>query len=140
MTKLNKKQRDFLDEILNNRSSVELASDKLNISSDCLCKWFASPEFTEELARRLELIIKRADMLISQNRLTAAEKLINLTSCEKEETARKACLDILELTATITDKNHKPQQKIDPKLAAKLLSILAESENNPKKDSNLVNG
>ena len=139
MPKLNKKQRDFLDEILNNRSSVELASEKLNISSDCLCKWFASADFTEELAGRLELIIKRADMLISQNRLTAAEKLVNLTSCEKEETARKACLDILELTATITDKNHKPQQKIDPKIAAKLLSILAESENNHQKNSRIAN-
>ncbi len=127
MPKVNKKQRDFLDEILNNRTTVELASEKLQISGDCLCRWFASPTFIEELASRIELITKRADMLISQNRLTAAEKLVCLTGCDKEETARKACLDILELTARQKqDPNKTSTAKISPELAAKLLNVIAK--------------
>lgn len=130
MPKINSRQRRFLNEILDKRVPIDNAIEIVGIDERLLCAWFATPAFLEELARRIEFITKRADMLISQHRLTAVEKLVTLTSCEKEETARKACLDIIELTTEKnTQQQTEPTPQLSPELAAKLLSIIADSKN-----------
>ncbi len=126
MVKINKRQKDFLVEILDKRIPVDTAMERLDIGAALLCQWFSSPAFLDELAKRIEFITKRSDMLISQHRLTAVERLVLLTNCDKEETARKACLDIIELTDN--DKNNEKDADlppISPETAAKLLEILA---------------
>ena len=126
MKKINKKQKDFLKEILDNRLPVETAMGKCKIDAAMLCQWFSSQPFTTELANRIECMTKRADMLISQHRLTAIEKLILLTNCDKEETARKACIDIIELTANGKNDEKDPETpQFSQQTAAKLLEILA---------------
>jgi hypothetical protein len=129
MATVNKKQKNFLNDILEKRLPVERAMELSDIRGEVLCRWFSTPAFIGELARRIEIITKRADMVISQNRLTAAEKLVKLTSCDKEETARKACLDILELTAANkTQLSEDNGQAISGETAAKLLEILANEK------------
>ncbi len=128
MAKINKKQRDFLIEILDKRIAVETAMERLDIGAELLCQWFSSSAFLAELAKRIEFITKRSEMLISQHRLTAVEKLVLLTNCDKEETARKACLDIIELTADAEkDEKDADMPQISPETAAKLLEILANA-------------
>lgn len=134
MAKPTKKMRAFLEDILTNRLSVETAMAKNSVSGELLKRWFSSPVFLQTLAKDTELAAKRADILISQNRITAAEKLVSLTNCDKEETARKACLDIIELTGkpeNAEDKNTTPV--FSPETAEKLLKILAnEKQTNTK--------
>ncbi|MFI4911039.1 MAG: hypothetical protein ACIAQZ_05175 [Sedimentisphaeraceae bacterium JB056] len=129
MAKISKKQRDFLDCIIDSRIEVEAAMEQLGISSDTICRWFSMEAFTQEITRRIDVITRRADMIISQNRLLAAKRLVKLTNCEKEETARKACLDILELTAAgKVEENQGTMPQISQQTAAKLLEILANEK------------
>jgi translation elongation factor EF-Ts len=123
-----KKQKDFLTEIIDNRLTVEEAMKKGRINQITLRKWFSSQPFIIELAKRIECLVKRADMLISQHRLTAVERLLRLTDSEKEETARKACLDILKLTSSGKSTAKEPDMpSFSPQTAAKLLEILANN-------------
>jgi hypothetical protein len=129
MMKINSKQKRFLSDILDKRLTVDRAMEISGVSGEILCKWFSSPAFIDELAGRIEIVTRRADMIISQNRVTAAENLVRLTSCDKEETARKACLDILELTAAgKAPQNDAAKPAMSEQTAAKLLEILANEK------------
>ncbi|GAG42391.1 unnamed protein product, partial [marine sediment metagenome] len=67
----------------------------------------------------------------------AAAKLVALTESGKEETARKACLDIISLPVSfgqserqdVPEKNElNPEAGLSPALAGKLLAALAKEE------------
>jgi hypothetical protein len=67
----------------------------------------------------------------------AAAKLVQLTESDNPETARKACLDIISLPKTETQKKEqsakakkgdvKEAEQLSPETASRLLAALAES-------------
>jgi hypothetical protein len=72
--------------------------------------------------------------MIAQYSHLAAAKLIALTDCEKEETARKSCLDIitLQMNPPEGDAGQADDKKSDfvisDKKASKLLAVFAEDD------------
>jgi len=74
----------------------------------------------------------------------AVQRLVQLIVSEKEETARKACLDLISLQLSEELQNFKNPQKqskkIHPKLtpekAARMLAMLAEPDETPNSLSN----
>ena len=73
-------------------------------------------------------------MLIARYSLVAAAKLVQLTESEKEETARKACLDIIELPHQDTTKDQSGKTdgekeklpELSDEKASRILAVLAE--------------
>ncbi|RKY23980.1 MAG: hypothetical protein DRP62_04830, partial [Planctomycetota bacterium] len=81
---------------------------------------------------------RQSAALIARYAPLAAAKLVQLTGSEKEETARKACLDIISLPTLAAkktsqsnpDKIGKHREQMPEQTASRLLAALAEIEKN----------
>jgi hypothetical protein len=98
-------------------------------------RWLADKAFAEQLNRHVAVSYRRSRLLIARKAPTVASTLVGLTECEKEETARKACLDIIcpnspihSAETSVAGANDKPAQpaQISPQAASRLLATLAE--------------
>ncbi len=134
--KLSKRQLTVLDDLFASDLSAEQVLQKHGVSQSLYSKWLGSDSYVVELDRRIELLGRNSRLLIAKFASLAAAKLIALTESENQETARKACLDIISL---LKDENQKakpdssePQPgtlpSIAPALAEKLLAAIAEQE------------
>ncbi len=132
--KPNKKQLAVLDDLFASDLSAEQILEKHRVTRSLYSRWQSDDSYIAELDRRIELLGRNSRILIAKYSSIAAAKLIALTDSANQETARKACLDIISL---LKDENPKsrpdsadPQPatlpKIAPALAEKLLATIAE--------------
>ncbi len=101
-------------------------------------KWLAEEGFGDELSRRIDSAHRQSELIIARYASVAAAKLVQLTESEKEETARKACLDIITLPKLSVQKAgpaSKPQEdvkyetyQLSEQRVSKLLAALAEEK------------
>jgi hypothetical protein len=136
--KLSKRQSAVLDELFNGEQTTEQILEKNGVNQQLYNKWHSEPAFIEEFERRIEQLHRHSRLLIARYSSLAAARLVSLTESESGETARKACLDII-------DRIQKPQEAslnkegtgrqgeqaggpetIPPELAEKILAALAE--------------
>ena len=111
---------------------------KHNIGTRVYLKWLSEESFLENFHARLESAKLQHKALIARCAGLAAARLVALTESQKEETARRACLDILQLAtekpdAVTTDDQQGQaddtwQQAVDPALASKILEALASEK------------
>lgn len=128
--RLTKKQLHLIN-LLAKGTDFDEAGVQCGTAPATLRKWLSSETFTTELAFRQDIARRQSELLLSRFATTAASKLIALLESEKEETVRKACLDILNLTgkqpqATGENVPPKPIQPLDSKTADKLLEVLSK--------------
>ena len=131
MDKLTKRQLKFIDELFKSGADEASARDRNNISDTLYRQWLNQKAFTDELIFRSDCAKRASRILLSQYLTVAAAKLVALTGSDKEETARRACLDILSLNvAEAVSDDETPAEaalpNISPRTASKLLKILAE--------------
>ncbi len=108
------------------------------IAPETFDKLLNSPEFATKISSTIGLSIIRSKLLIAQYAQVATAKLISLTDCEKEETARKACLDVIALAHKQSDPaiDHEKVSEIaesgvapiSQEQASKMLAVLAKDE------------
>jgi hypothetical protein len=135
---LQKKQRAVLDDLFRGELEEQAILEKHKVKMAVYDRWHANGFFAAEFARRIEALNRQSELIIAKYRALAAAKLVQLTGSDKEETARKACLDIISLP---TLSNEKPEQptgvqkdgekslpQLPPETANKLLAVLAESQ------------
>ena len=108
---------------------------KYRLSTSIYRKWLEDERFTAELAFRCQSARRQTDMILTKFAPAAAAKLVSLTQSDKDETVRKACLDIISMPAvpkSIEDAQPKPAnepvEKLSPELASKLLETLAKEK------------
>jgi hypothetical protein len=101
-------------------------------------KWLADEQFTGHLEQRLAQAYHSSRVLLARSVRTAAERLIELAKCGQNETARKACLDIIypqnddtvkrasSPVAQTTNESVAPVS-LTPEKASEILRILAET-------------
>jgi len=144
--KLNRKQLAVIDELVGGELDEQQILNKYNLSRSIYNKWQSNEQFLAELDRRIDWLGRQSAALIARYASVAAAKLIGLTESDNAETARKACLDILNLPKTTAGKgdgrgtidegressieNQVPNTAISPETASRLLAVLAEDENN----------
>lgn len=131
---LTKKQIDVIEEIFAGELEEQAIMEKYNVTARLYAKWQGEEAFLEQFERRIASAYRQSAAMIARNASKAATQLINLTKCDKGETARKACIDIITMqnsptTPQAADKP-KPEaidspQNLTPKTAAKILEILA---------------
>jgi hypothetical protein len=133
---LTKKQRDVLDDLFDGGADEQEILARHNISRRTYEKWLAEEIFVAEFDRRLASARRRSDLIIARFAYVAASKLALLTESESQETARKACLDIIGLLRkdkpSSQDQNadnpDNPPVEMAPEIAGRLLAAMANAE------------
>lgn len=123
-----------VDEILKGEDEAKVL-ERYEIEPETFDKLLNSPKFILQVSNRIGLSIIRSKLLIAQYAQTATAKLISMTNCEKEETARKACLDVITLATKQSDATiqkeevseivNSANQVITDEQASKMLAVLA---------------
>ena len=132
---LSHKQRAVLDDLLKNGLTEQEALEKHNISTCRYRKWLENGLFEQEINARIDAAIRQSKLVMAHHRPWAAQRLVQLTVSEKDETARKACLDVISLhnDDVVQDIAEAPQPpnelpRISDEKASRMLAILAEDE------------
>ncbi len=138
---LSKRQLAVIDDLFSGRVDEPELLEKHKLRISMLRKWLASDSFADELASRADAARRQSEMLIARFAPAAAAKLVALTGCEKEETRRKACLDIITAAsnnpASLTTPgagsiaeniNRAVPTNLTPALASRHLAVMAEGD------------
>jgi hypothetical protein len=133
---ITKKQRAVLDEIFDTGLSETDASTKHGIDAATYRKWLKDETYQNEMQLYIESAQRQGRLLIARHCAFAAAKLVGLANSDKEETARKACLDIIGAYQTTdnrvqsTDSEQQTDLNIPPEKAERILQILAGKNHN----------
>jgi hypothetical protein len=146
--RLTRKQLAVLDDLFSSDSSANESGaggilEKHGVSAADYRRWHSEEAFAQEYEARLAALGRQSRLLIARYASFAAAKLIALTESENQETARKACLDIIDRIQNsdpgIQNPDSRLQTKDDreyglaegqltPELAEKILESLADRE------------
>ncbi|MHC4499103.1 MAG: hypothetical protein ACYS21_08350 [Planctomycetota bacterium] len=134
---LTKRQLAVIEDMFAGDADEQAVLDKHKVSRNLLSRWLAEDILAEELDRRLQWLNLQSELIIARYKSLAAARLVRLTESEKEETARRACLDIICLPKLADRRsvqtNDTPQtgsqqreQILSPQTCSRLLAVLAE--------------
>ncbi len=133
--KLTRRQRAVIEDLFTSEMEDEQVLAKHNVAPALYSRWLTDERFVEQFERRIAQAYHFSRVTLARYAPVAAGKLITLTDCEKEETARKACLDIVTFNGvapgTIVrpaprEEQHTPANvELPPEVASRLLTALA---------------
>ncbi len=136
--KLRKRQLAVIDDMFSGELDEQSVLAKHKVSRDVYNKWLADGDFVEEFDRRIASAHRQSGLIIARYAPLAAAKLVQLTESENQETARKACLDIISLpkiAAQKTEQSDKtkrdsenPAEQLSDETASRLLAALAKEK------------
>jgi hypothetical protein len=141
--KLSRKQSAVLDDMLAGELDERDILEKHRVSQTAFNRWLGEDAFTAELNRRLQWLNLQSELIITRYKTLAAARLVHLTESEKPETARKACLDIINLPNRSDNPLKQPSNEptasqppeyneLSPETCSRLLAALAEQQQNNK--------
>lgn len=97
--------------------------------------WLDSEEWQAQFERHVRKNERRAQILITNFLTVAAAKLVGLTESDKDDTARKSCLDILQMPRIAEENNIAPTTegiKMSAKSQNEIMAIMAEEAKNAR--------
>jgi hypothetical protein len=133
---LSKQQLAVLEDLFTGELDEQGMLDKHGVRPDRFERWLADETFIERLEQRMARAHRQSRLILARYAPLAAAKLVELTHSDKEETARKACLDIIALQSS-TGQRMPPDARsasepaellpaLPPETASRLLAALAE--------------
>lgn len=139
---LSKRQLAVIRDLFNGELDGQAVLDKHKVSRNIYDKWLADEQFSEQLRERITSSHRQSELIIARYAPLAAAKLVQLTESENQETARKACLDIISLPLAATKKTQvtseseqageQEGQRLSDETVSRLLAVLAEQEGDMK--------
>jgi hypothetical protein len=139
--KLSRKQLAVIDTLFSGELDEQAILDKHNVSRRLYNEWQDDDAFIEHFERRIASARRQRAALIAKYAPLAAAKLVQLTECDKEETARKACIDIISMPLVLAGNTHRksesqtaqtsdslPDQQLTEQTASRILAVLAQLE------------
>ena len=127
-------QLKVLDDLFNSELDEQAVLEKHRVRRSTYERWLEDELFSERLKRYINGMKQRSDILMAKYRCLAAAKLVELTTSEKPETSRRACLDIISVPniAAGAEKNVKENEKkfekISDETASRLLAAMAKEK------------
>jgi hypothetical protein len=129
-------QRRVIDDLFAGQLSEDDVLKKWHVTRRTYCRWHEQEIFAAEFNRRLKLSHRQTELIFANWASSVAAKLVNLTDAEKEETARKACMDVInhpDRKAKNQSENKKPPEEeplpeLPPEVASRLLAALADDD------------
>lgn len=136
--RLEKRQLAVIDDMFSGELDEQSVLAKHKVSRDVYDRWLADDSFAEQFSRRIASAYRQSELIIARYAPLAAAKLVQLTESAKEETARKACLDIISLPKVGPKKTEQPDktkkdsenpaEQLPEATVSRLLAALAEAE------------
>jgi len=139
--KLSKRQLAVIEDLFDGEIEEQAVLDKYRVSRRLYNKWLADSNFAGEFDRRIDAAYRQSAVLIARYAPLAAAKLVQLTDSKNQETARKACLDIISMHASREARDDgrgtkdetepaesPPQSELSDQTASQLLATLAEEK------------
>ena len=132
---LNKKQKGVLADLFSAGITVQEALQKRKITRRTYYKWHSQEYFAAEFKRLLELTRGEYQLVFARHASDIAMKLVALAAADKEEIARRACMDVIadhnrkaktQIVAKNPPEPEKPLPEISPEVQSKLLAYLAD--------------
>jgi hypothetical protein len=131
---LSQRQLTVLDDLFNSDLDEQGVLDKHKVRRSTYERWLADELFAERFKRYVNNMRRRSELLMAKYSCLAAAKLVELTTSEKAETARRACLDIIcqpkiaaEAEKVEKDSN-KQAELLSGTTASRLLAAMAEEK------------
>jgi hypothetical protein len=137
-----KKQLAVIDDLFAGELDEQAVLDKHGVARNIYNKWLTDETFQAEFARRISGAHLAGEALMARYCLAAAAKLVQLTDSENQETARKACLDIISLPkiSAKSEQQDKKQKKyeeqpeqLSAETASRILAALADEQKSEQK-------
>ncbi len=135
---LSKRQLRLIDELFEAGLDEASVLSRNGISTRLFRRWLGDGAFSAELQFRIDSAQRQSRLIIARYAPVAAAKLVALTESQGQETARKACLDIISLPFASDESKEKPDsepasadqpaEELSPQLAGRLLAALANEE------------
>ena len=133
---LTKKQKGVLEDLFSGGLNVQEILEKWKVTRRTYYRWHAQPFFAAEFKRLLNLAQSQCELILARYAAHVAMKLVSLSAAEKEETARKACMDVIvnhdrKVKHKSKDENNaieEPLIDLSPEVAGKMLALLAEEK------------
>jgi hypothetical protein len=94
---LTRRQRAVIEDLFTAEMDEQNVLDKYNVSRTLYNRWLADERFAEQFERRIAQAYLSGRIILARHASKAANKLVQLTECKKEEIVRRACLDIISL-------------------------------------------
>jgi hypothetical protein len=144
---LSRRQLAVIDDLFAGELEEHAVLTKHKVSDRLYDKWLADERFSEALSWRISRAHRQSQLIVARYAPLAAAKLVQLTESDSQETARKACLDIISracfspqvypggpnpqinLGAKYLDSEAPPD--LAPETASRLLAALAEIQVEP---------
>jgi hypothetical protein len=136
--RLSKRQLAVIDDLFAGELDEQAVLDKYRVNRNVYNKWLTDEVFQAEFARRISGAHLAGEALIARYCLVAAAKLVQLTDSENQETARKACLDIISLpnvsakrteqTGNEQKNDEKQHEQLSAETASRILAALADEQ------------
>ena len=136
--RLTQKQLTVLDDLFNSDLDEQVVLDKHKVRRSTYDRWLEDKLFAEQFKQYVNGLKRQGELLLAKYSCLAAAKLVQLTESKNQETARKACLDIMSVPKVVdkeTQASTEPQsnpekqaQQLPPQTASKLLAALAEEK------------
>jgi hypothetical protein len=132
---LSRKQLTVLDDLFNSDLDEQGVLDKHKVRRSTYERWLADELFAERFKRYVNGLQRRSELLMAKYSCLAAAKLVELTTSDKAETARKACLDIIICQPKIAAEaekvekdSNKQAELLSGTTASRLLAAMAEEK------------
>ena len=129
---LAKKQLEVLEDLFTGHMSEAEVLEKHKVSRYIYTKWLNDGNFIEYFYQRIKGFSMQSSLIVSRYAPVAAARLVELTESEKDETARKACLDVISMPEKIvegrSDKEDGVKLDISDETASKVMKILADDK------------
>jgi hypothetical protein len=130
---LTKRQFAVIDDLFAGEMDEQEVLDKHGVRRRLYERWLADERFCEEFETRIARAHRAGRVILARYAPLAAGKLVELTQCDKEETVRKACLDIISMFAPDATGSAAPQPdehrtedlQLPPETASRILAALA---------------
>lgn len=131
-----KLQRLVIDDLFESGLAEAEVLEKHKVQRHVFRRWLNEEAFTGEMAFRIESAKRQSRLIIARFAPVAAAKLVALATDSKEETARKACLDIIGFESGRAEQNQTQPEfypagpeavsELSPETASRLLAVLAK--------------
>ena len=129
-------QRAVLADLFSGKFTVQEVLDKRKVTRRTYYRWHGQECFAAEFKRLLELSRNEYQLVFAHYAPDIAMKLVSLTTADKDETARKACMDVIanhdrkikHKSENETKPKEEPLIDLSPEVASKMLALLAEEK------------
>ena len=129
---LAKKQLRVLEDLFTGQMSEQEVLNKHKVSRYIYNRWLDDKKFVEYFYQRIKGLSMQSSLIVSRYAPVAAARLVELTESDKDETARKACLDVILMPEKIVGSRDEREKNvkmgISNETAAKVMDILANDK------------